>query len=141
MYNFDMIKKIIKHPLTKKITIGFAGVLLIAGVTILAIFVIGSINKPGPYDQFTQCLSDKGTKFYGAFWCPHCVRQKALFGKSAPLLPYIECSTPDSKGVLPICQEKKIEGYPTWTFADGSRLAGEVDLKKLSEKTSCALPQ
>lgn len=125
----------IKHA--KKITVGLTTVLVIAAVAI----GVQALTKPGIYDEFTQCLSSKGTKFYGAFWCPHCQRQKALFGKSAPLLPYIECSTPNGQGVLPICQEKKIEGYPTWIFGDNSRLSGEVELSKLSEKTSCKLPE
>lgn len=126
-----------KKKLLKNIVLGLVSLLLIGGVA----FEVKIMMKPGPYDQFAQCLSNKGTKFYGAFWCPHCQRQKALFGKSVSLLPYVECSTPDTKGLLPICQEKKIEGFPTWIFADNSRIAGEVELKKLSEKTSCPLPQ
>ncbi len=63
-----------------------------------------------------------------------------MFGKSAKLLPYIECSTPDGTGQLPVCTEKKIEGYPTWVFPDGSRLSGEVPLATLSAKTQCPLP-
>ncbi|MCX6733215.1 MAG: thioredoxin domain-containing protein [Candidatus Peregrinibacteria bacterium] len=126
-----------KKNVLKNIGLGIISLLLIGGVA----FEVKMMMKPGPYDEFTRCLSDKGAKFYGAFWCPHCQRQKALFGKSAPLLPYVECSTPDAKGLLPICQEKKIEGFPTWIFADNTRLTGEIELQKLSEKTSCALPQ
>lgn len=96
---------------------------------------------PGKLDSFAQCLKDKGAVFYGAFWCTHCQNQKAMFGKSVTLLPYVECSTPDGKGQFPICKEKNIEGYPTWIFADGSRLTGEVALETLAEKTGCTLPQ
>jgi len=126
-----------KKNLLKNIGFGLISLLLIGGIA----FEVKLMMKPGIYDEFTQCLSNKGAKFYGAFWCPHCQNQKALFGKSASLLPYIECSTPDAKGLLPICQEKKIEGYPTWIFADGSRLTGEIELQKLADKTSCTLPQ
>lgn len=126
-----------KKKLLKNIGFGLISLLLIGGIA----FEVKLMMKPGIYDEFTQCLSNKGAKFYGAFWCPHCQNQKALFGKSASLLPYIECSTPDAKGLLPICQEKKIEGYPTWIFADGSRLTGEIELQKLADKTSCTLPQ
>lgn len=98
-------------------------------------------SDPGKYDAFSQCLKDKGAVFYGAFWCPHCQNQKAMFGKSAKLLPYVECSTPDGRGQVPLCQEKEIKGYPTWEFADGSRETGEVSLAKLAEKTGCLLPQ
>jgi hypothetical protein len=62
-----------------------------------------------------------------------------MFGKSAKLLPYVECSTPDGKGQLPICAEKDIKGYPTWTFTDGSQLSGEQTIQTLAEKTACPL--
>lgn len=86
-------------------------------------------------------MKDKGATFYGAFWCSHCQAQKALFGKSVKLLPYVECSTPDAKGQLPICIEKGIASYPTWVFPDLSTTTGEVPLDTLAEKTGCELPQ
>ena len=98
-------------------------------------------DAPVKLDSFAVCLKDSGAIFYGTFWCPHCQNQKAMFGKSQTLLPYVECSTPDAKSQLAVCAEKKIEGYPTWEFADGSRLTGEVALETLAEKTACALPQ
>ncbi|OHA83697.1 MAG: hypothetical protein A2408_00310 [Candidatus Yonathbacteria bacterium RIFOXYC1_FULL_52_10] len=98
-------------------------------------------KTPGKLDTFAQCVTDSSAKFYGAFWCPHCQAQKKMFGKSAKLLPYIECSTPDSKGQLAVCKENNVTGYPTWEFADGSRLSGEVSLETLAEKTSCTLPK
>ena len=113
------------------------GIIVIAGVW----WFISYQTTPGKLDTFAQCLKDKGVVFYGAFWCPHCQNQKVMFGKSAKLLPYVECSTPDGKGQLAICQEKKIEGYPTWEFADGSRESGEVSLDRLSGKTGCPLTQ
>ncbi len=112
-------------------------------LVILTLVVWGIIvesTKPGKYDDFAVCLKNKGAEFYGAFWCPHCQAQKKLFGKSAKLLPYIECSTADGQGQTKICKDKKIEGYPTWNFADGSTLSGEVPLKTLADKTSCILP-
>jgi thiol-disulfide isomerase/thioredoxin len=91
--------------------------------------------------QLAQCLKDSGAVFYGAFWCPHCMRQKELFGKEAvAALAYVECSTPDGKSQTSACKEKKIESYPTWEFKDGSRLTGEVSLSELAKKTSCADP-
>ena len=106
---------------------------------ILAFFIISCSSKN--YDDFASCLSTKGVKFYGAFWCPHCQNQKALFGSSAKLLPYIECSTPDRQGQLKVCMDNNIKSYPTWEFLDGSRLTGEVPLQTLSQKTGCALPK
>jgi thiol-disulfide isomerase/thioredoxin len=122
---------------------------VIISATLLFLFLFGvmislrSKENPtvaGKLDTFARCLTNKGVKFYGAFWCPHCQAQKALFGSSAKLLPYIECSTPDAQGRTAICDEKKIEGYPTWEFFDGTREGGEITLSHLSEKTSCPLP-
>ncbi len=92
------------------------------------------------YDAFATCLKDKGAVFYGAFWCPHCQSEKKLFGASEKLLPYVECSTPDGNGQTQICKDKNIQGYPTWIFADGTQLNGEIPLATLAEKTSCVLP-
>lgn len=97
-------------------------------------------GTPGKLDDFARCLNDKGAIFYGAYWCPHCQNQKAMFGKSAKHLNYVECSTPDGRGQLKVCKDAKIEGYPTWEFKDKSRLSGEVALDTLADKTDCQLP-
>jgi hypothetical protein len=118
-------------------------ILAAAGLTILGgIFLfLSENNRDVNYDGFTNCLKDTGAVFYGAFWCPHCQNQKAMFGTSEKYLPYVECSTPDGKGQLDVCKEKNITGYPTWVFADGNRSSGEVPLNTLAEKTGCKLPQ
>lgn len=91
----------------------------------------------GPNLPLAQCLKDKGATFYGAFWCPHCRSQKALFGDAVSALPYVECSKPD-QSQNQLCADKKITSYPTWEFADGSRLTGEVPLAKLAASSSCS---
>jgi thiol-disulfide isomerase/thioredoxin len=117
-------------------------ILLILG-TITGVLIQSNSVPPGPgkYDSFATCLKDKGAVFYGAFWCTHCQATKKLFGSSQKLLPYVECSTADGNGQMQICKDKGITGYPTWEFADGSRLGGELTLAQLAEKTSCILPQ
>jgi len=116
------------------------GIIIVLGAA-GTFFLVRASNAPGKLDGFAQCLKDKEAVFYGAFWCSHCQNQKAMFGKSAKLLPYVECSTADGQGQLPVCTEKKITGYPIWEFSDGSRETGEVSLEKLSQKTGCPLPQ
>lgn len=91
------------------------------------------------YDEFSMCLADKGAKFYGAFWCPHCQAQKKMF-ENSDKLPYIECSTPDGKDQTNACKEAGVESYPTWIFGDGERMTGEIALETLAEKTGCELP-
>jgi len=109
---------------------------LLVGALLVALLIMQA-RKPGKYDTLAQCIADSGAKFYGAFWCPHCQAQKALFGKSANKLPYVECSEPNGKGQLQVCTDAKIDGYPTWEFADGTRLNGERSFEELSSKTNC----
>jgi hypothetical protein len=97
-------------------------VLSVAGV----IWLIRAPVKPGKLDAFASCLADSGTKYYGAFWCPNCKNQ---------------CSTPDGRGQLPVCQDAKIQGYPTWEFVDGTRESGTQTLELLSKRTNCPLPE
>ena len=115
---------------------------------VIGVLVIGGIGGswymktlPGKHDALAQCLTEKGAKFYGAFWCPHCQAQKKMFGNSAKLLPYVECSQPNGKERTQICIDKNIVNYPTWEFADSSRLTGEREPKELAEKTGCAMPE
>lgn len=116
-------------------------VLLITALFLLAVggFIYYK-SQPGKLDNFASCLKEKGVIFYGAFWCPHCQNQKKLFGKSFSKLQYVECSTPDGKSQLAICQDKNIQSYPTWDFFDGSRQTGELTLETLAQKSGCSLP-
>ena len=109
---------------------------LVGGVAL----IVKRQSRPDTLDAFASCLKDKGVIFYGAFWCPHCQSQKALFGRSSRLLPYVECSNPDGQSQNALCTEKGIQSYPTWEFADGTREIGEIPLARLAEKSSCTLP-
>ena len=119
------------------ISIGVIGVAVIAGLIILQQASIKEAGKPGQYDALATCLGESGATFYGAFWCPHCNDQKKTFGKSEELLPYVECSTPDGNGQTQVCIDNQIQSYPTWIFADGSRLTGAQSVQALAAKTSC----
>ena len=121
-------------------------------ITIVALAVIGGIvwlimtpAKPGKLDAFATCLKDKGSTFYGASWSSFSEDLKKSFGSSAKLLSYVECS--NSNYIQnQVCIDKNINTFPTWEFADGSRLSGigvsstSISLEKLAEKTSCILP-
>lgn len=94
-------------------------------------------NKPSPYDDFAQCITDQGGKMYGAYWCSHCEAQKALFGSAFKNINYVECSSPGSK-TFDLCPD--IESTPTWETSTGIRQLGEMTFQQLSEKFDCALP-
>ena len=95
------------------------------------------VSEPGKYDAFAQCLSDNGVKMYGAYWCPHCEDQKTMFGDSWKNVNYIECSLPQRRGQTQICIAESIQSYPTWEFADGTRVLGTLSFQELSARTSC----
>lgn len=108
---------------------------------LLAMSGVPMADASGMLDSFAQCLKEKGAIFYGAHWCPYCRDQKAMFGSSQKLLPYVECSQRSTKSERAACNAKKILGFPTWEFADGSRLLGSIALETLAEKTGCKLPR
>ncbi len=108
-------------------------------IILLIVVLVISNNRPGELDNFAQCISDSGTKFYGAFWCSACKSQKEMFGRSVRLLPYVECSTADGNSQTIVCQQAKIESYPTWEFPDGTSQVGVQSLQILADKTGCSL--
>jgi hypothetical protein len=114
---------------------------VIAVVVVVGFFWWWHNSQPGKLDDFAKCLKDRGEKFYGAFWCPHCQNQKSMFGSSKKYLPYIECSTPDGNNQIQLCNNENIKVYPTWKFHDGTVGEGELSLQELSEKSGCQLPQ
>src|SRR3989339_1031473 len=120
----------------KKIFFLIIGLLVLGTIATALLQSNGTPPEPGKYDEFATCLKDKGAVFYGAFWCSHCQATKKLFGTSQKLLPYVECSTADGRSQVKACVDKKITSYPTWEFADGSRLEGEVTFEQLALKTS-----
>ncbi len=91
-------------------------------------------------DAFAQCLTAKQAKMYGAFWCPHCEDQKEKFGSSFQYAPYVECGIKGSKGIEPVCTQAGIKQFPTWVFADGTRVIGPHELDFLAGATGCSLP-
>jgi len=110
----------------------------LAMLLVLHLYYAGYWGRaPGPEDPWirglAQHLTQIDAKFYGAFWCPHCQDQKALFGSSAKRIPYVECSPSGQRGpVATICQEKDIKSYPTWIIA-GQRYTGVQSLDTLAQ--------
>jgi hypothetical protein len=75
-------------------------------------------------------LKTRGAQFYGAWWCPACTQQKALFGKEAGArLPYVECT--DASGSAR-CSAAGIRAFPTWDMPGKPRLVGVQSVEELS---------
>src|SRR3989338_7390785 len=111
--------------------------IIIAIIGGLGYLYINNKNKPSKYDNLAQCLTQNGTKMFGAYWCPHCLNQKKEFGNSWKYIKYIECSLPGGQAQTQECNDEGIESYPTWEFADKIRLTGEIPLEQLAEKSNC----
>jgi hypothetical protein len=94
------------------------------------------------HDAFARCLSDRGVKMYGAYWCPHCQEQKEKFGASFEYVPYFECGIKgDLHGQSLVCKNENVKHYPTWQFPPtGERVERIFTLQELSDRTGCALP-
>ena len=96
----------------------------------------------GPEDPYLKALAihleDSGALFYGAYWCPRCQEQKAIFLASAGRLPYVEC-TPEGRGSLRTvdCLTQNIQKYPTWII-DGRRYTEVMSLERLARTSSFA---
>lgn len=119
----------------------------IALIAVLIVAVFGLVyylwhREQHKHDAFARCLTERGVKMYGAWWCPHCVEQKEKFGASFEYVPYIECGV---KGNLhaqsQVCKDDNVSHFPTWQFPPtGERVERVFTLQELSNKTGCSLP-
>jgi len=83
--------------------------------------------------ELAKMMKDKGISMYGAFWCPHCSRQKELFGREAwGYISYVECA-PKGYGYKGTC--KNVDGYPTFRDKRGRvNFSGERPLEFLAKE-------
>ncbi len=109
-----------------------------AAAAAAVVFLISGyrLSAPTPPDAsfaagLARHLSATGAKFYGAYWCPHCADQKALFGDAAALLPYIECDPRSPIGQPEVCAAAGVRAYPTWDIG-GRRYEGVLSLQELA---------
>ena len=71
---------------------------------------------------------------YGAFWCPHCQRQKEMFGREAwDLISYVECDGRGSGSNTRKCTKDGIDGFPSWKFKGMKDAGGEMPLAQLAK--------
>ncbi|ESA37201.1 membrane protein [Leptolyngbya sp. Heron Island J] len=77
-------------------------------------FSVQQLWAPSYESQLAEHLSNTEATMYGAYWCPHCARQKQFFGNAAPLLPYVECDARGANPQVELCNAVGISAYPTW---------------------------
>ncbi len=86
--------------------------------------------------NFAKFLTDNNIVMYSAYWCPHCNDQKQLFGKEAvEELIIVECAKDGKNNKYKLCQEKDIEGFPSWEI-NNKIYSGTRSLKELAKMTN-----
>ncbi len=112
--------------------------LIILGIITLLVTTSCTPAEPEPQEvnpalqSLAECLTESGAKLYGAYWCPHCIEQKEIFGASKDSLPYVECTEEQET-----CTNAGITGYPTWIFADGTAATGAQTPETLANLAGC----
>ena len=91
-----------------------------------------------------EYMKNNGFVMYGSFWCPHCQRQKEMFGREAwSRMKYVECDGRGVDGQPAVCLAKGINGFPTWKKLGGSYgkkdmvdddFSGEMPLAELARR-------
>jgi hypothetical protein len=133
-----------KQGSTKKMSspVKWGFIIVFIGILIFGFFsFFDKETIPGEYDEFASCLTENGFKMFGAYWCPHCLDQKEMFGNSWEKINYIECSLPNKGGQTVACSNEGVESYPTWEYADGTRVLGVQSFSVLSEASGCPLTE
>ncbi|MCH8329211.1 MAG: hypothetical protein IIB81_02350 [Nanoarchaeota archaeon] len=122
------IEKTIEKPKSNK------KIILISIISIVFVLIIGGIGfsymnslKPGPLDDFAQCLTEKGAVMYGATWCKYTQGQKAMFGNSMKFIDYRDFS-----------ENPEVKITPTW-FIDGQKYENVQSFDKLALVSGCTL--
>ena len=78
-------------------------------------------------------LTKTGAVIYTAWWCPHCHDQKERFGRQAAArLKVVECAADGRNSQTALCEQKKIQGFPTWEI-NGKLDSGDKTLKQLAD--------
>jgi uncharacterized membrane protein/glutaredoxin len=112
-----------------------AGALAVAVLVPLGaafIFAMPSQVGGGSEAALARHLRESGAIMYGAYWCPHCQEQKALFGDAARDLPYVECD-PNGVNARPdLCEKAGVKAFPTWVIG-GQRREGVQSLSALAD--------
>ncbi|MGB3136995.1 MAG: protein disulfide isomerase family protein [Nodosilinea sp.] len=122
-------------------------ILELGSIVLGAVLMFGCGPQPQATDgaqsyeaQLAQHLTATGGVMYGAYWCPHCADQKAMFEAAAAQVPQVECAADGDNPQPELCQQKGIKGYPTWEI-DGQLYPGVQPLDRLAELSGFSPPQ
>ncbi|MDX2231398.1 MAG: hypothetical protein NW220_17315 [Leptolyngbyaceae cyanobacterium bins.349] len=85
-------------------------------------------------------LKKVGAKMYGAYWCPHCTRQKEMFGAALRDINYVECDPRGENAKPKLCSDAGVKGYPTWDI-NGKSYVGVQSLEELANASNYKGPR
>lgn len=142
--NFNSEASLSQHNLAKhsshsraKTNINYKKYFFIGGIALIIIFssltVYSLVKKPGNYDDFAKCLTEKGAVIYGNDFCHYTQNQLGFFGSSKKYLNYVKCF--DNKI---LCDEKGIEITPTWEINENI-YRGVQTFEMLSKLSGCEI--
>lgn len=114
--------------------------LMVAMTVLAACEPNGGTAGTGKYTEIAKCLTEKGVKFYGAYWCPHCQDQKKIFGDDMKYINYVECDAKGENAKPEECQKAGVERFPTWFFPGQGNETGVRKPEELAAKANCPVP-
>lgn len=85
------------------------------------IYAVPAGGGSGFEGALARHLREKGAVMYGAYWCPRCTEQKALFGDAARDVPYVECAADGVNGRPDLCEKAGVKAFPTWVMGTERR--------------------
>ena len=120
-----------------KVRVNFKKYLIITLIVLIVTFasstVYSNYKKPGEYDDFTKCLTEKGAVMYGNTYCSYTGKQLNFFGKSEKYLNYVKCANNQD-----LCDSKGVKTTPTWEI-NGEMYPQVQTFETLSELTGCEI--
>ncbi|MBL7056381.1 hypothetical protein ISS07_05695 [Candidatus Woesearchaeota archaeon] len=99
------------------------GILIIFG----SVYGYVQSTKPGIYDDFAKCLTEKGAVMYGASFCKYTHGQKGMFGNSMKHINYQDFT-----------EDSNIKLTPTWKI-EGKYYENAQSFETLSKLTGCSI--
>lgn len=110
----------------------FIAVLLISLILFLYTAYARS-QRPGKYDYFAKCLTEKGAIIYGNDFCSYTAKQLNFFGKSKEYLNYVKCIDNEA-----LCNSKGVKLTPTWEI--NNKMYEQVQtFERLAELSGCEI--
>lgn len=126
-----------KNNKNEKGKISFKKYFIWTAVILIVVLIGLSINaqgkKPGKFDEFAKCLTDKGIIVYGNDYCSYTTKQLGFFGKSQKILNYVKCIDNEA-----LCNEKGVDITPTWEIG-GVMYSGVKTFEALAGYSGCEI--